>query len=307
MPSVPLRSQLHVDQLLSNVAVKYKNDQFIHDKVFPMVPVKKSSDLYRTYNRNWVIPETNRAIGGLAKEHLFEIGNSSYSLEKHALKSFVADTAADNYDISDLRADVTEDLVEKIMMKKESLCAALFTTTAWSLGATLTAGDRWVTTTGLPINQYDTACATVLGNSGKKPNVSVVPLNAYNTLKNHSSVVDRVKYTSREMSPGIVAALLGVEEILVPNMYYDSGLYGASAASGNITQIWRQDFAWLGYKPSSAGFYQLSSGYMFQKAKPMVRRWREEERESDAIEVDMEFQFKVVASLTGYFINTVIS
>jgi len=42
---------------------------------------------------------------------------------------------------------------------------------------------------------------------------------------------------------------------------------------------------------------------MFQRAKPLVRRWREEEREAEAIEVDCEYQFKVVASLTGYYIN----
>jgi hypothetical protein len=89
-------------------------------------------------------------------------------------------------------------------------------------------------------------------------------------------------------------------------MYYDSGLYGASAASGAITSIWKNDFAFLGYKPGSAGFYQLSSGYMFQKNKPLVRRWREEEREADAIEVDVEFQFKIVASLTGYYINDTV-
>jgi hypothetical protein len=306
MASVPLRSQLHVDQLLSNVAVKYSNEQFIHDKVFPMVPVKKTSDLYRTYNRNWVIPETNRAIGGLAREHNFEIGSSSYSLEKHALKSYVADTAADNYDITDLRADVTIDLVEKIMMRKEASCAALFTTTSWSLGTSLAAADTWVTGTATPIALFDTASSTVVGNSGVKPNYAIIPLDSYNALKNHTTVVDRVKYTSRELSPAIVGALIGVNELLVPNMYYDSGLYGASAATGAVQSLWKSDFAFLGYKPGAAGFYALSSGYMFQKAKPMVRRWREEEREGDAIEVDVEYQFKVVASLTGYYINNTI-
>jgi hypothetical protein len=307
MPSVPLKSQLHVDQLLSNVAVKYKNERFIHDRVFPTVPVKKTSDLYRTYNRNWVIPETNRAVGGLAPEHLFEIGNASYSLEKHALKSFVADTAAENYDITDLRADVTEELVEKIMMRKESQCAQNFvTTTSWSLSSSLGGDDSWLTSAAAPIVLFDTAAGAVVSNSGVQPNYAIIPRDGYIALKNHTTLVDRVKYTSREMSPGIIGALLGVGEILVPDMYYDSGLYGASAASGAITSIWKNDFAFLGYKPGSAGFYQLSSGYMFQKNKPLVRRWREEEREADAIEVDVEFQFKIVASLTGYYINDTV-
>ena len=145
MSNAPLRSSLHVDQLLSNVSVKYSNKRFIHDKVFPMVPVRKQSDLYRTYDRNWQIPETRRAIGGLAREHQFEIGTESYNLQKEALKAYIPDTAAENYDITDLRVDMTEELTEKIMMRKEKDCAALFTSTSWSLGVSLAADDSWLT------------------------------------------------------------------------------------------------------------------------------------------------------------------
>jgi hypothetical protein len=306
MAGVPLRSQQHVDQLLSNVAVKYKNDRYIHDKVCKTVPVKKSSDLYRTYNRQWSIPETNRAVGGLAREHQFEIGTSSYSLEKHALKMYVPDSAVDNYDLTSLEADATEELVEKIMMRKEQMCAALFTTTAWSLGVSLAAADTWVTSTATPIPLHDTATATVVQNSGVKPNFEIIPLESYNALKNHATVIDRIKYTSKELSPGILGALLGVSEILVPDMQVDSGLYGASAASGAIASLWKADFAFLGYKPDSAGMFKLASMYEFAKAKPLVRKWRDEEREATAIEVDIESTFKVVASLTGYYINNTI-
>ena len=300
---MPLRQSLHVDQLLSNIAVKYQNTNFIHQDVFPAVPVKKTSDLYRTYTKNWRIPETNRAPGGLAREHAFEIGTSSYVLEKHALKQFVPDTSVDNYDITDLRADATIELTEKIMMRKELQCAALFTTTSWSLGTSLAAADTWVTGTALPIPLFDTAMSTVLANAAVKPNYAIIPLDSMNSLKNHTTVVDRVKYTSKEINFDIVGGLIGIPKILVPTMYYDTSLLGASTTASSI---WKTDFAFVGFKPASPGFYQLSSGYMFQKDKPLVRRWREEERESEAIEVDCEFQFKVVASLTGYYINNVI-
>jgi hypothetical protein len=258
----PLRTQLHVDQLLSNVAVKYENKRFLHDQVFPMVPVKKTSDLYRTYTRQWSIPETNRAVGGLAREHQFEVGTTSYSLEKHALKSYVADTAAENYDITSLEVDTTTELVEKIMMRKEASCAALFTSTSWSLGASLGAGaDAWDTTTGAPINIFDTGTSVVVSNSGVKPNFAILPIEVYNTVKNHTTIVDRVKYTSRELSPAIIGGLLGVTDLLVPDIYYDSGVYGASAATGAIGSIWKRNMAFLGYKAPAAGMMQLSAGY----------------------------------------------
>ena len=304
--AAPLRSQLHVDQLLSNVAVKYTNERFIHDKVFPKVPVKKQTDLYRTYTRNWIVPETVRAIGGIAREHVMDIGSSSYSLAKNALKAVVADTAAENYDLTDLRADLTLELTEKIMMRKETDCAALFTTTSFSLGSSLGGDDSWLTTIALPIGQFDTGTAAIVANAGVVPNYAIIPLDTYNTLKNHTSVVDRVKYTSRELTPAIIGALIGVSELLVPTMMSDSGIYSASAATGAVASIWKADFAFLGYKPASPGFYALSAGYMFERAKPLVRRWREEEREADMIEVDCEYQFKVVASLAGYYINDTI-
>jgi hypothetical protein len=308
MASTPLKSALHVDQLLSNVAVKYENKNFIYDRLFPMVPVKHQTDLYRTYDRNWVIPETNRAIGGVAREHLFSVGTSSYSLAKEALKSYVPDAAAENYDITDLRADVTIDLVEKLKMKMELDCAANFaTTSSWSLNASLAADELWVTTTSKPIADFDTATSTILANSGQQPNVAMAPQNVYIALKNNSSIADRVKYTSREMTPAIISGLLGVDEFLIGVTRYDTGLYGASAASGNIVNVWGSNSAWVGYRAGSPGMFALSSGYMFSRAKPMVRRWREEEREADAIEVDQEYQFKIVASLTGYFLNGVLS
>jgi hypothetical protein len=307
MPAL-LRSQLHVDQLLSNVAVKYKNERFIADQVFPMVPVKKTNDLYRTYSRNWQIPHTDRAPGALAREHQFEVGTSSYALEKHALKMYLNDTQKDNYDITSLEADATVELVEKISMRKEASCAALFTSTSWSLGASLGAGaDAWDTTTGAPINIFDTGTSVVVSNAGVKPNFAILPIEVYNTVKNHTTVVDRVKYTSRELSPAIIGGLLGISDLMVPDIYYDSGIYGASAATGAIGSIWKRNMAFLGYKAPAAGMMALSAGYCFQKAKPMVRKWREEEREADAIEVDVEYQYKVVASLAGYFINDAIA
>jgi hypothetical protein len=300
---MPLRSQLHVDQLLSNIAVKYSAEGFIADQVFPAVPVKKSSDLYRTYNKNWKVPVTNRAPGALAREHVWDVGTSSYALEKHALKQYIPDTAADNYDLTDLRSDATVELTEKIMLRKEIQCASLFTSTSWSLGVSLAAGDQWVTGSSQPIFQFDTGTATVIANSGKMPNYAIMPLNSFNALKNHTTVVDRIKYTSKEINAAIVGALIGINQLLVPNISYDAAALGLPE---NNTSIWTQDFVFMGYKPASPGFTQLSSGYMFQKNKPLVRRWREEEREAEAIEVDMEFQFKVVASLTGYYFKDTV-
>lgn len=301
---MPTKLQLHVDQLLSDISVRYSNQEYVADAMVQTVPVKKDSDLFRVYARNFRIPETKRASGGVAREFDFEVSTSSYILENHALKGYVSDDAAENYDISDLRADMTEHLTDAIMRMKEKKVADLFTTTSWSLNVSLaaTAAFNANTTVSNPIPVFDTGASTVIANSGHKPNYAVMPREGFVAVKNHISVLDRVKYTSAEVSEAMIASLLGVEKLHVANAGVDTSAEGVADAISNIYG----DIAFMGYKPASPGPMKPASLYIFEKAAPRVRRWRIEERQSDAIEVQIKFQPKVVASLTGYLIKDII-
>jgi hypothetical protein len=301
---MPLANQLHVDKLLSNVSVAYRNNEYVAQDIAPSIPVMKDSDLYRTYTRNFRIPETLRASKGVAKEHEFEVGNSSYILEEHALKSYVGDEEADNYDISDLRADTTEELTDAILRMREKKVLDLFTTTNWSLNVSLAAANAFNanTTVSNPIPVFDTGASTVISNSGKKPNWAMMNREAVVACKNHLSVLDRVKYTSSEISENMLAALFGVSKLYVPLASLDSSSLGGTESIANILG----DVAFLGFNPGNPGPKQAASLYTFEKNLPRVRRWRDEERKAEAIEVQMKFQAKVVASLTGYLIKDVI-
>jgi len=297
---MPLKNQLHVDQLLSNVSVKYSNSEYIADQVFPTLPVKKDSDLYRVYTRNFRIPETKRASKGVAREWDFEVSSSSYLLEEHALKNYIGDEEADNYDIGDLRADMTEELTDAILRMKEKKIADLFTKTSWSLNVSLAAANAFGqnTTVSNPIPVFDTGASTVIANSGYKPNFGILPRAGFVSCKSHVSILDRVKYTSAEMTPVMLQGLFDLEQLLIPNSVYDSSAEGVADA---ITAIYTNAF--LGWKPATPGPMKPSCGYIFEKAVPRVRRWRVEERKAEAVEVQIKFQPKIVASLTGYLIG----
>lgn len=301
---MPFANQIHVDQLLSNVSLRYQVKDLIADKVFPTVPVKKSSDLYRVYDKNFRIPETKRAIKAEAREHNWQVSTASYNLENHALKDYVSDDEQENYDLADLRADTVEELTDVILRRKEKSVADLFTSTSWSLNASLASGGRFSdnTTTTNPVPVFDTAQSVVIANSGMKPNFGIISRDGFVAVKNHISILDRVKYTSREMTPAMLAGLFDINELLVSNGQYDSSDEGRTTTMANF---WG-NCAFVGYKPERPGPKQVSSGYIFAKASPLVRRWREEAREAEAIEVQIKFQAKVVASLSGYLITTII-
>jgi hypothetical protein len=300
---MPLENQLHIDQLLSNVSIKYRNPNYIALELFPEVNVKKSSDLYRIYERNFRVPDSKRSPKAAAREWDFQVSTASYVLERNALKSYVADNDADNYDLSDLRVETTEELTDAILRRLEKDVALLITTTSWSLNLSLPAAGAWdATTTVDPVDHFDTATAQVLLNSGVKPNIVGMGLQAAQALKNNAQILDRVKYTSNEVSENILAKLIGAEKMVIATQAEDTAAEGVASS---IAAMWG-DAVFFGYRPSNPGLLKPSAGYTFRKSIPMVKRFRVEERESDAIEVNMEYQVKVVASLAGFIIKDVI-
>lgn len=298
---MPKQSSLHVDQLLSNISVNYKPTGFVASDVFPFVPVNKETDLYRVYTQDFKVPETKRATGGLAKEHDFEVSTAPYILEKHALKGYVADDAEDNYDLSSLKADMTEKLKEKIMLRMEKSVADMMTTTTWSLGVSLASANAFTadTTVSNPIPVFDTACTTVLNNGGYKVNSAVIPRVSYTAIKNHMSVLDRVKHTSKDMTPEILKGLFDLDNIYVPHVASDTAAKGLAAS---ISSLWASH-CFVYYKPSRPGPMEASAGYIFKKNVAETRRWRVEERKAEAIEVEVQYAAKAVATLSAYLIK----
>lgn len=300
---MPLKSQLHVNKLLSNVSVQYQNAEYIWDKIFPVVNVTKDTDLYRVYDRNFKLPETKRAPKAVANEYTFYFSNNSYSLNQDALKDYIGVDEQENNDLGSLQTDTTEFLTDKIYMKMEIAAASLFTTANWSLNLSLasTAKFNVNTITSDPVPVFDTAASTIAMNSGKMPNFGILPRNGMVACKNHVSILDRIKYTSDKITPMMLAGLFELPELHIPMAIKDTANEGEAANMGFIFD----DFAFLGWKPKSAGLKIPSSGYTFVSKTPRVRTWFDQERNADVVEVEVKSVPKVVASLTGFLISDI--
>jgi len=298
MPNINV---IHVDKVLSEISVQYKNNEYIADSIFPKVPVKKISDKYFVFDRDYKIPETGRAIGGKSREADFNLSTASYLLKKEALKTYISDDEVDNYDLGTLKADATEYLTDKINLKKEYDANALLDATGtWSLQHSLAVAWSTNSTTSDPIPSVNTAMATLVGYSGMPANFMSLPYKAELALKNHVSILDRVKYTSQEVTSKILSGLFGINEIVVPKAVYDT-----SATPTESMAFVFDKYAFIGYKAPRPAPRSISFAYMFEKQTPRVKTWRDEERESEAVEVNVQYQMKVVCSLCGYLIKGV--
>jgi hypothetical protein len=297
---MPQINKIHVDQVLSQISIQYKNNEYIADQIFPKLAVKKSSDKYFVFSRDFKLQETRRAAGGKAREYDFDLSTASYVMAKNALKTYISDDEVDNYDLGTLKADATEILTDKLNARKEKDAVELLDATGtWSLQHSLAVAWSTNSTTSDPVPSVNTALATLVSYSGQKPNFMVLPFKAELALKNHVSVLDRVKYTSKEVTSEILKGLFGIEQIVVPTAVYDTTAPGVAESMSYLFDA----FAFIGYKAPRPSPRSVSFGYMFEKNVPRIKTWRDEERESEAIEANMQYSMKVVCSLCGYLIK----
>lgn len=78
---------LHVDQLLTQIAINYRPVGMIADQIAPIVSVQKETDSYPVFNRGeaFAIEQTRRARGAEANRVTRSVSSSQYSARNYAL------------------------------------------------------------------------------------------------------------------------------------------------------------------------------------------------------------------------------
>jgi len=304
----PLISNVHEDAILSGISVRYTNEDLISDLVMPVVPVKKESDKYFKYTRDWRLPQSKRGLGAEANEVEWNTTTDTYSCEEYALKELIPDRLRANQDTPlNMDVDTTEGLTELIQLGREKRVAdiAFAAATFGTQTSALSGANQWDDYAGSdPIGDVRSAKATVHAASGKMPNVMVIGIQAHLKLLDHPDILERIKYTQRGVvTNDILAALFEVDKYIVGKALYDSSQEGASE---NLGYIWGKKVA-LAYAESSPGIKKVSFGYQFQSRGFRVKKWREEKRDGDFIEAGEVRDEKVVAAACGYLYTTVVS
>src|SRR3990172_4545451 len=186
---------------LSNLAVQYRNTEYIFGDVFKDLMVTKESDMYWIWGNDFQIPETVRANGAMSNRVTMGYSTSAYQVNEHALKDVITERDRENAVAPiNLDADMTENLTDMIMRRMEYEGAKLiFTTTNWSNNATLVSSTSWKghTTTAIADLNVASATSVILRASGKRANTVVMGYNVLEGLKYNTNIFDRIKYSER--------------------------------------------------------------------------------------------------------------
>lgn len=322
----PTPGDVHVNAPLTNVSVAYvqAQDAFIADKVFPVLPVAKQTDLYYLYNKGDFLrdearkraPSTESAGGG------FTLSTDSYRCEPEAFHKDIDDQTRANMD-SVLAADLaaTEYVTQKLLIRRErQFVSDFFGTGKWGTdvtgvasGATAGQFNRWDATSGTtPKKDIEAGKRAILAATGFEPNTMAMSYEVFSALTDNHAVRDQFKYTSAEsINEAMLARFFGVQRLLVFKGIYASGIEGATQTTGFIAG----KHVLLCYSAPSPSLLQPTAGYTFTWSGYTgagayglrMSKWREQRIRSDRVEGEMAYDMKIVAAECGYFLSAAIS
>lgn len=329
-------SSVHLDMPLTNLTLAYAQSQenFIADKVFPVVGVQHQSDKYYIYDRDnmnrtgdvaKVAPRTElRTIG-------MSISNSNYTADVYGLAmDFDEQTLANEDAALDIRAAGAQTLLTRMLIhREEQFASTFFATQVWGTevdGSATTPGSgevwQWDDyNNSTPIQDVTTARRTVqLKSGGFKPNAMIVGKEVRDILINHPDIIDRLDGGATVTNTALVtnaklAEIFEVENFLVMEAVKNNSAEGVAESNAFIGG----KHAALVYTPPSAGLMVPAAGLTFAwnnipgannlgvTVESYSGDWLRVKQIAERIEVKMAYDMKVVGSDLGYFFNGIVA
>lgn len=316
----PTRSDVHVNRPLTNISIAYiqQAQDFVADKVFPIVPVMKQSDRYFVYTKgDWFRTVANkRAPSSESAGSGFHLDNTpSYYADVWAVHKDVDDQTRANADQPlDLDRDATLFVTQNLLLRREiQWMNAFMQPSIWGTDVNVgaTPANQWDATTSDPQAQVDAQKSAIKEQTGKTPNAMVVSSDVFYALRNNKSILDRIKYTQRGIiSEDLLATLFGVDKFLVASAVLNTALEGKPDALTYLSK----NLCLLVYANPAPSILQPTGGYIFSwqglfgagAQGNRIKTFRMEHLESDRIEGEMAFSMKLVGADLGVLFTNVL-
>lgn len=266
-------NQAHIDRALTNMSVAYMQDDtsYIADKVFPVVPVKRQSDVYYIYDKGDFLRDEAKERGRIGESAGgdYDLSTDVYHCKKHAFHKDISPEDRVNYD-EPLEADKDAQIFvsQKMLIRREmEWSTKFFKSGVWGReleGAETSVEDTsavyWNLDTSDPIKDVTEECIRMAGLTGYKPNTLVLSPYVFNALKNHFDILDRIKYTEK----GIVTAQLLASLFEVENVYVAWAVVNtAKKGTDDDVNFIMGKSALLCYSNPSPSLRAASAGYIF--------------------------------------------
>ena len=324
-------SQVHIDAPLTNLTTAYvqSQDNFIADKVFPIVGVDKQSDKYYQYDR----ANMNRTgdVKKLAPRTEVErigmtVSSDSYFADVYGLgMDFDEQTLANEDAALDIRSAGAQTLAMRLMIHREKQFATnFFSAGVWTAGEDLLSGrsiTEWDEANSSPIKNITDASRTIqLKSGGFRPNTLVVGRNVHDALLHNSDILDRLNGGATVSNTALVTKAKLAEIFEVENYYVMEAVQNETAEGATeVNTFIGGRHAMLCYTPSNAGLMAPASGLTFawnsipgaNNLGITVESFSDDalkrQQIAEMIQVKMSYDMKMVGSELGYFFEKIVA
>ncbi|MFH2055881.1 MAG: hypothetical protein ABIJ61_07980 [bacterium] len=313
----PGPGDVHIDSALTDFSVAYLQSPAasVARRAFPVVGSAKQSDKYFVWTiADHMRSETRgRAPGTRAATRDFALSNDNFYCDVKALAHNISSQVKANADPAvDPEETAVRMLLQDMMIAEEVAFSATAFASSW--GTNTSPGTVWDNAAAYPISDLATGIRTVLLATGFKPNVLLLGNDSWVTgLGLHEDLVDRLPDNSaRIVTREFVANLLGLDEILVSEVVYNSA--GEGLAASNAFAATR-NAALLFYRNPSPGLLGANAGATFVwsgllGAAQGVQVKRYDVPVEDAyprLEVETAYDHKIVGSGLGYYLTSCVT
>jgi hypothetical protein len=306
---------------LQNISIAFKNEDYIADRVFPILDGADPKAKITIYQRaDWFRDEAGiRAAGTRANRGSYKLEEASVATKEYAFAKEVTDEDRRFSKLKNappLKPD--EDAIafasDKVDLKKEIRVASLITGGTWVDGA---AGGEDAEGLWSPAGNTNTFLADITkakkaikGATGKKANVLVLDDATYMALAECEAILDKIKYTQRGvMTKELLAAMLELDEVLVGGAIKNTAKETKAGTEFTGVNIWEvnagKGMGFLFHRPKTLGLKVATAGLQariaYEDGQPRrVTTWREPAEHQDVYEVAEETDIVLVHAALGY-------
>lgn len=269
----------HIDRALTNISVAYQQapNAFIADKVFPIVPVQKRSDVYFQYSKEDFfrdeVQERGQGAESVGGDFNYEV-KDPYYCRKYAYHYDITQEERVNYDQPiNVDRDAVDWLTQKMLLNREMrFVNTFFTSGVWGTEMQGTAGTptgttfkKWSDQTSNPVKDVNQIMLDMASSTGKKPNFMVMAPDVFYALKHHEDIMDRIKYTQKGIiTLDLIASLFEIDNIYIPWGIINSGPQTPNySETHDETQFIYSNKVLIGYKADRPSLKTPTAGYIF--------------------------------------------
>lgn len=295
-----------IDPVLTEIAQGYRHADHVGHTLFPKVSVPVAGGQVLEFGKeSFKLYQARRAPGSATKRISFGHLGKSFALVQDSLegqipREYLRDAAL--VPGIDLGHRAINNTLRALSLTLEYDQAQLATNAAnydSDHKIALSGTDQWSDGASDPTQAVNVGKEAIRSSVGITPNTLLLSAQAFNALKDHPAIVDRIKYTSRDsVTPEMLSSLLDLERVVI-------GKAVAFDDNGTDIDIWGNN-AILAYVPTSpSGMEEPSFGYTYTLDNhPLVEKpYYENNAKSWIFPVTFERIPVLTGILSGYLIQ----